>query len=212
MIAKAGPLGQSVVSVKHVGKDFSYSIEETHGIGADGPLIMHTPDVALLPVISTSKSEIRTSVLDSASDSQQKESVNSQDSADPTVQIVPDVMALSELPVQMVPDVIALSEKQERMAAQNTEIEDLINKSELYPNIMSPESSVEVVNPILKEPQARQIISPLTRKMKNIEVQDIHDQGENTVRVVYPSYRMQNGFRYYEPISYFYPFGVLRLV
>lgn len=214
-ITKAGPLGHSVVNVKHVGKDFSYSIEETHGIGPDDPVVIqqHMPVMPLVPVASTTKSEIRTSVLDS-SESQQKESVDKQDSADPTVQIVPDVMALSQLQFQIVPDVTAFSESQEsRMAAKNSEIEDPKNKSELYPNIMSPDSSVEVANPIHKEYQVKQIIiGPLTKKMKNFGVQDIHDQKENTVKVVYPSYRMHNGFRYYEPISYFYPFGVLRLV
>lgn len=202
-LSNAGVLEkQSSVSVKHVGKDFSYSIEETHRIGLGSPTEFQEqkPTVSIVP--ATDIDVMNTEVDSPPNLLQEKGFVDEQALADQTVQIIPESVLTgitSDVEGQM----------------KNVEVEEESDptpdsKSKSAESISKDDTPVANTHHgkgyILFEPHSKGMI-------EKSDIEQIYKQAYQPVKVVYPNYRMMhNGFRPYQPFGYYYPFGMVRLV
>lgn len=202
-LSNAGVLEkQSSVSVKHVGKDFSYSIEETHKIGLGSPaeFRQQKPTESIVP--STNIEVMKTEVDSSPNVLQEKGFVDEQALADQTVQIIPESV---------------LAEITSNVEGQTKNVEV---KEENDPTPDSKSESAESISkddtPVANEHHGKRFIlfEPHSKGMiEKSDIEQIYKETYQPVKVVYSNYRMMhNGFRPYQPFGYYYPFGLVRLV
>lgn len=203
-LSKAGVIEkQSSVSVKHVGKDFSYSIEETHrmGLGSSSEFQQQKSDVSIVTAANIDGMKSNTNL--SPTDSQEKEFVDEQALADQTVQIIPE-SALTGISSDMEGQVKNVEGKEENSGSA------LDSKSQSVDTIHKDATSV----PNEYHGKGFILFDPHTKGMiGKPDVHQIYNQAHQPVKVIYPNYRtMHNGFRFYQPFGYYYPVGMVRLV
>lgn len=215
-ITSAGivPQGQSSVSVKHVGKDFSYSIEETHGMGVDSssaeqktmPIIPVVPDVSGVPV---GKSDISRPMPAESPEMPSQENKMNEKSVD--YQAIPD-QTVQMLPSEPRVDTFGPVEPQ----VKSRSVMDV--KMDLMPeHMMRPlEPILKSAVPLPMQPQAKEFVlfnPQTTSMMEKSRIVPYQNLGHEQMKVMHPTYRMMHqGFQYYQPLRYYYPVGMVGLV
>lgn len=201
--------------MKHIGKDFAYTIEENHGLGVDPSKIVQQP-MPLLPVMPEIPSITSDSTgpvgVDSPQVSPQDERVDEkivdeQAMADQTVQIIPDLN--SAVPAEAQLNTFAPVEPQlNNMPSMGLKMDVMFE-----PRLKPGEEDKKTTGPL--ETQGKFVLFDphVKTMMEKFGIQPIPNQGHEQVKVVPHNYRMtHHGFRFYQPVGYYYPFGMVRLV
>lgn len=228
-LARAGviPYRKSSVSVKHVGKDFSYSIEETHGVGLDpssnvqqpSSMVSTPPEVSLLLETSAQRG-LSTGPIISMPDAVPIEQVVEGESTDvqsdeQTVQIIPD----SELPSQTLNSIAPMESDIKTMPIDSNK-DSLSENNVKSLDIKKEESSEAIRRPTEEElksvfplPIIIPVYSPnIKTSVSNNGIRAFVDHQHEQLNVDPSSNKVNHHFQPFQSLGYYYPFGMVRMV
>lgn len=211
-------MGKSSVSVKHVGKDFSYSIEETHGLGIEASSVVQQPgpivpeNVPLVPAVKYPMQEsmpVDPPKADPSQEQVQDKFIDFQAMADQTVQIVPEFVNSDPSVLQRNP-VVPVEPQVKSMPMVEGKMGFMF---EPRLKVVEPENKDVANVPVIPQGKEYILFNPhLKELMGKLEVKTSQIRGADQLNVINPSFRMNHGFQYYQPIGYYYPVGMVRLV